>query len=85
MRTPGSKPAFRETGWTTIDPTPPSGRPAIETRPTMTLMLRQTWDYLEFRWDRYVMAYGFFDQVGYLLELRDFHAAPGARGRSHGR
>ncbi len=63
---------FPQEGWTTIDPTPPSGRPAVETRPTMTLILRQTWDYLEFRWDRYVMAYGFFDQVGYLLELRAF-------------
>jgi transglutaminase-like putative cysteine protease len=59
-------------GWTTIDPTPPAGRPAIETRPTMTLMLRQAWDYMEFRWDRYVMSYGFFDQVGYLLKFRDF-------------
>jgi transglutaminase-like putative cysteine protease len=63
---------FPETGWTTLDPTPPSGRPAVETRPTMTLMLRQAWDYLEFRWDRYVMSYGFFDQVGYLLKFRDF-------------
>jgi transglutaminase-like putative cysteine protease len=63
---------FPETGWTTLDPTPPSGRPDVATRPTVTLMLRQTWDYLEFRWDRYVMSYGFFDQVGYLLKFRQF-------------
>ena len=63
---------FPESGWTTLDPTPPSGRPAVETRPTMTLMLRQAWDYMEFRWDRYVMSYGFFDQVGYLLKFRQF-------------
>ena len=75
---------FPETGWTTIDPTPPSGRPAVETRPTMTLMLRQTWDYLEFRWDRYVMAYGFFDQVGYLLEFREFMRRLARGGGAHG-
>ncbi len=69
-----------ETGWTTIDPTPPAGRPAAETRPTMTLMLRQAWDYLEFRWDRYVMSYGFFDQVGFLLRVPRFPAAHGGSG-----
>jgi transglutaminase-like putative cysteine protease len=63
---------FPERGWATIDPTPPAGRPDLETRPTMTLMLRQAWDYLEFRWDRYVMSYGFLDQAGFLLKFRDW-------------
>jgi transglutaminase-like putative cysteine protease len=69
-------------GWTTIDPTPPAGRPSAEAAPTLGLVLRQAWDYLEFRWDRYVMAYGFFDQVNVLLRFRDFvksMAAPGDR------
>jgi transglutaminase-like putative cysteine protease len=61
---------FPDRGWTTIDPTPPAGRPEVATPPTMKLMLRQAWDYLEFRWDRYVMAYGFLDQAGFLLKLR---------------
>ncbi len=61
-----------DVGWTTFDPTPPSGRPVVKARPTALMVLRQAWDYLEFRWDRYVMAYGFFDQVGLILRLRDF-------------
>ena len=72
-----------ESGWTTIDPTPPAGRPPAETQPTLALMVRQAWDYLEFRWDRYVMSYGFFDQVNVLLRFRDFlkrMAAPGEGG-----
>jgi transglutaminase-like putative cysteine protease len=73
-----------ETGWTTLDPTPPSGRPAIETRPTMRLVLRQTWDYLEFRWDRYVMSYGFLDQVGFLLRLRELLQGLGRSERPAG-
>ncbi|HVR28767.1 MAG TPA: DUF3488 and transglutaminase-like domain-containing protein, partial [Thermoanaerobaculia bacterium] len=60
-----------EIGWTTFDPTPAAGRPALTGDPTMRMVLRQAWDYLEFRWDRYVMSYGFFDQVGFLLRLRD--------------
>ena len=58
-------------GWTTFDPTPPAGRPSVVGEPTMRMVLRQAWDYFEFRWDRYVMSYGFFDQVGFVLGLRD--------------
>jgi transglutaminase-like putative cysteine protease len=59
-----------ESGWTTFDPTPAAGRPSVS-EPSVGLVLRQAWDYVEFRWDRYVMSYGFFDQVGLLLQLRD--------------
>jgi protein-glutamine gamma-glutamyltransferase len=76
--------AYLPNGWTTFDPTPPAGRPPIEAEPTMGLVLRQTWDYLEFRWDRYVMSYGFFDQVDFLLRLRDLMARVGRRGESTG-
>jgi transglutaminase-like putative cysteine protease len=61
-----------EVGWTTFDPTPPAGRPPVGLEPTVSMVLRQAWDYLEFRWDRYVMSYGFLDQIGFLLRLRDF-------------
>jgi transglutaminase-like putative cysteine protease len=60
------------TGWSTFDPTPPAGRPLVLGEPNMRLVLRQAWDYFEFRWDRYVMSFGFFDQVDFILQLRDF-------------
>jgi len=41
-------------------------------RPSLALMFRQAWDYMEFRWDRYVMAYGSLDQFGLLVRARDF-------------
>lgn len=52
-------------GWTVFDPTPPSGRPASSTRGLASLF-SEGWDYLVFRWDRYVLTYGFQDQVGFL-------------------
>ena len=58
-----------DSGWTTFDPTPAVGRPG-GARPSLALMLRQAWDYLEFRWDRYVMAYGSLDQLDLVLRLR---------------
>lgn len=58
-------------GWKTFDPTPAAGRPGAA-RPDLSLMLRQAWDYLQFRWDRYVMAYGSLEQFGLLLRLRQF-------------
>lgn len=60
-----------EQGWVTFDPTPPAGRPG-GARPSLLLMLRQSWDYLQFRWDRYVMAYGSLDQLGLLRRFRQF-------------
>ncbi len=59
-----------EQGWTTFDPTPESGRPG-SSPPSIGLMLRQAWDYLEFRWDRYVMAFGSIDQLGMVMRVRE--------------
>ncbi|MEE2777886.1 MAG: DUF3488 and transglutaminase-like domain-containing protein [Acidobacteriota bacterium] len=59
-----------EVGWATFDPTPPAGRPEIRS-PNFGMLVRQAWDYLEFRWDRYVMSYGFFDQIGLLIRMRE--------------
>jgi transglutaminase-like putative cysteine protease len=60
-----------DSGWTTFDPTPEVGRPG-GARPSLALMLRQAWDYFEFRWDRYVMAYNSLDQLDLVLRLRRF-------------
>lgn len=59
-----------EAGWTTFDPTPAVGRPASELDPSWRTVLRQAWDYVEFRWDRYVISYDVFDQFALLLRLR---------------
>ena len=32
--------------------------------------MQQAWDYLEFRWDRYVISYGFYDQARAFFGLR---------------
>lgn len=56
------------TGWRTFDPTPAAGRP--ETRSAgWSHLFAQAYDYLVFRWDRYVLTYGFFDQVGIARRL----------------
>lgn len=54
-----------ERGWTVFDPTPPSGRPRSSTRGLVSL-IAEGWDYLVFRWDRYVLTYGFQDQMSFL-------------------
>jgi hypothetical protein len=56
-------------GWQIFDPTPPSGRPAAGGGGLFSL-LGQAYDYLMFRWDRYVLTYGFYDQVRLLVGLR---------------
>ena len=33
-------------------------------------LLVQAWDFVEFRWDRYVIAYGFYDQARAFFGLR---------------
>jgi transglutaminase-like putative cysteine protease len=58
-----------ESGWTTFDPTPPSGRPALG-EAGLRQMVSQAWDYLLFRWDRYVLTYGFGDQMQVLFFVR---------------
>lgn len=56
-------------GWTVFDPTPPSGRPAIGAL-TLGNLLGQGLDFLIFRWDRYVLTFGFDDQVSAFIKLR---------------
>lgn len=64
-------PATDGTGaWTVYDPTPPDGQPGL--RPAAWgLLLSQAWDFVIFRWDRYVLTYGFYDQMLFLRRLRD--------------
>ena len=55
-------------GWTTFDPTPPSGLPVSE-KLGWSLLASQAYDYLLFRWDRYVLTFGFYDQLGIARRL----------------
>lgn len=57
-------------GWRTFDPTPAVGRP-VSNRGSFWTVLSQAFDYLTFRWDRYVLSYGFGDQVQMLMRLRE--------------
>lgn len=57
-------------GWRIYDPTPPVPAGAGLTQGARAL-LAQAYDYLLFRWDRYVLTYSFNDQVGLFLRLRD--------------
>ncbi len=57
------------TGWEVFDPTPPSGRPSNE--PASLLgSVREAWEFVLFRWDRYVISFDFYDQVGIFFRLR---------------
>ncbi|MCB1009728.1 MAG: DUF3488 domain-containing protein, partial [Acidobacteria bacterium] len=56
-------------GWTTFDPTPPDGRPLGAER-SVWLSMRQAYESLVLQWDRYVLSYDFYDQVGFATELR---------------
>ena len=60
-------------GWQVFDPTPPAGRPTTEPQSLWSLM-RQGYDFVVFRWDRYVISYGVNDQArlfeGVSLRLR---------------
>ena len=60
-----------EQGWTTFDPTPPSGLPA-SAKLGWSLLASQAYDYLLFRWDRYVLTFGFYDQLGIARRLAVF-------------
>ncbi len=57
-------------GWRIFDPTPPAGRPAIGNEGAM-LLAQQAWDFLQFRWDRYVLTFGLYDQLRIFGSLRD--------------
>lgn len=56
--------------WITLDPTPAEGRPRSGTDGSLAGMFRQAWDFVLFRWDRYVLSFGFEDQMALLDSLR---------------
>lgn len=55
-------------GWRIYDPTPPSGRPSAEDEGFWRLG-QQAYDFLLFRWDRYVLTFGVGDQAEILRRL----------------
>jgi hypothetical protein len=57
-------------GWRIFDPTPPAGRPAAEGQGRFLLM-QQAWDFVLFRWDRYVLTFGLGDQIQIFGGLRE--------------
>jgi transglutaminase-like putative cysteine protease len=57
-------------GWRIFDPTPAAGRPASEAEGRF-LLLQQAWDFVLFRWDRYVLTFGLGDQIQIFGGLRD--------------
>jgi transglutaminase-like putative cysteine protease len=56
-------------GWRTYDPTPAAGRPVAAEEGAFALM-RQAYDYMLFRWDRYVLTFGIYDQLNVFRALR---------------
>ncbi|HJX27528.1 MAG TPA: DUF3488 and transglutaminase-like domain-containing protein [Thermoanaerobaculia bacterium] len=60
-------------GWQVFDPTPPAGRPAGDGEGAW-MLARQAWDYVLFRWDRYILTYGIYDQLRIFGGLRDLWA-----------
>jgi hypothetical protein len=57
-------------GWRIFDPTPPAGRPA-EAATGLLGLAQQGYDFLLFRWDRYVLTYGLYDQLRIVSSLRE--------------
>ncbi|HET9225868.1 MAG TPA: transglutaminaseTgpA domain-containing protein [Thermoanaerobaculia bacterium] len=57
-------------GWQIFDPTPPGGRP-LEAQSGLPLLMRQAWDFVSFRWDRYVLTFGLYDQLRIFGGLRE--------------
>ena len=57
-----------EVGWQTFDPTPPAGRPGLQPVSLWALM-RQAYDWIHFRWDRYVISYSATDQARVLRQV----------------
>jgi hypothetical protein len=57
-------------GWRIFDPTPPAGRPAAAGEGGW-LLAQQAWDFVLFRWDRYVLTFGLYDQLRIFRGLRD--------------
>jgi len=57
-------------GWRIFDPTPPAGRPT-ESAEGSWLLAQQAWDFVQFRWDRYILTFGLYDQLQIFGSLRD--------------
>lgn len=57
-------------GWRVYDPTPPEGRPQTPER-SLARLVAQFYDYLSFRWDRWVLTYGAEDQRTFFQEVRE--------------
>ena len=57
-------------GWRIYDPTPPDGRPTVAEQ-NLALLISQIYDYITFRWDRYVLTYGADDQDSFLRKMRE--------------
>jgi transglutaminase-like putative cysteine protease len=57
-------------GWEVFDPTPSAGRP-LQGRLGFTLLMQQAWDTVLFRWDRYVLTYGIYDQIQVFGQIRN--------------
>lgn len=55
-------------GWRIYDPTPPSGRPSADDGGFWRLG-QQAYDFVLFRWDRYVLTFGVGDQAEILRRL----------------
>jgi transglutaminase-like putative cysteine protease len=58
-----------EVGWQLFDPTPPGGRPGIG-EGGLAAVMGQVWDYVLFRWDRYVLTFGVYDQIQLFMQAR---------------
>jgi hypothetical protein len=61
-------------GWRLFDPTPAAGRPGA-TSDGLAALFGQAWDYMLFRWDRYVLTFGFYDQLDLLMRARSLWAS----------
>ncbi len=57
-------------GWQVYDPTPPDGRPTVAEQ-SLALLVSQIYDYMTFRWDRYVLTYGADDQDSFFRKMRE--------------
>jgi transglutaminase-like putative cysteine protease len=57
-------------GWTSFDPTPPSGRPTMES-PSVSLLMRQTYEHIVFLWDRSILSFGAYEQSRVINGVRE--------------
>jgi transglutaminase-like putative cysteine protease len=49
-------------GWRTFDPTPAVGQPGLRRTTGAANLMAQAWEELVYRWDRYVLGYGYDEQ-----------------------